>query len=101
MPVLPNTKMSKNFPKLCISFPISYFCILVKISTKSEQKYQLQMHKNVHKNVNKNMFSFIHMFYVIFQEFYGGQLKQQICYSFTLLISYMAFNPFKIAVQFF
>ena len=33
--------------------------------------------------------------------FYGGQLKQQICYSFTLLISYMVFNPLKMAVQFF
>ena len=40
----------------------------------------------------------------IFMNFYGGQLKQQICYSFTLLInsgliSYMVFNPFKMAVQ--
>ena len=29
--------------------------------------------------------------------FHGGQLKQQIYYSFTLLISYMHFNPFKLA----
>ena len=28
------------------------------------------------------------------------QLKQQICYSFTLLVSYLVFNPFKMAVQF-
>ena len=27
--------------------------------------------------------------------FYDGQLKQQICYSFIQLISYMGFNPFK------
>ena len=30
--------------------------------------------------------------------FYGGQLKQQICYSFTLL-TYMVFNPFKMGVR--
>ena len=34
----------QNFPK----FPISYFYILVKISWKSEQKMQLQMHENLH-----------------------------------------------------
>ena len=28
---------------------------------------------------------------------YGGQLKQQIRYSFTLLISYMVLNQFKIS----
>ena len=33
--------------------------------------------------------------------FYEGQLKQQICYSFTRLISYLDFNPFKMVVQFF
>ena len=33
--------------------------------------------------------------------FNGEQLKQQICYSFTLLISYMVLNPFKMAVQFY
>ena len=36
-----------------------------------------------------------------FMSFYGGQLKQQICYSFTLLISYMVFNPFEMAAQLF
>ena len=36
-----------------------------------------------------------------FMSFYGGQLKQQICYSFTLLISYTVFNPFKMASIFF
>ena len=36
----------------------------------------------------------------IFMSFYEGQLKLQICYSFTLLISYMVFNPFKMVVQF-
>ena len=29
------------------------------------------------------------------------QSKQQICDSFTLLISYMLFNPFKMVVQLF
>ena len=52
---------------------------------------KLQMHENLHKNVNENTFSH---FYAIFHEF----LKQQICYSFTLLISCMVFNPFKMAV---
>ena len=36
----------------------------------------------------------------IFMSFYGGQLKQHICYSFILLISYIVFNPFEMAVQF-
>ena len=31
----------------------------------------------------------------IFMSFYDGKLKQQICYSFTLLIPYMFFNPFN------
>ena len=35
-----------------------------------------------------------------FMSVYGGQLKQQISYNFTLLISYMVFNPFNMAVQF-
>ena len=34
-----------------------------------------------------------------FMSFYDGQLNQQTCYSFTLLICYMVFNP--VAVQFF
>ena len=33
--------------------------------------------------------------------FHEGQLKQQICYRFSLLISYMLFNPLKMAVQLF
>ena len=36
-----------------------------------------------------------------FMSFNGEQLKQQICYSFTLLISYMVLNQFKMAVQFY
>ena len=56
------------------------------------------MHENLHKNVN----DFIHIFKQIFMhEFNEVQLKQQICYSVTLLISYMVFNLFKMAVQFF
>ena len=34
-----------------------------------------------------------------FLSFYEGQLKQQICYSFILLISHMAFNPFKMVAS--
>ena len=56
------------------------------------------MHENLHKNVNENMFSFT--FYAIFHEFLKWAIKQQICYSFTLLISYIVFNPFKMANQF-
>ena len=42
----------------------------------------------------------------IFMSLYKGQLKQQVCYSFTLLISYIFFihvffNQFKMAVHFF
>ena len=52
------------------------------------------MHENLRQNVNEHMFS--SHFYANFQEFYHVykvQLKQ--------LISYMIFNPFKIAVQLF
>ena len=56
----------------------------IKIRTKLPK---LQMHENLHKNVNENTFSFT--FYANFHEFYGGQLEQQISYSFALLISYM------------
>ena len=59
--------------------------ILMKIRTRMPN---LQMHENLHKNVNEN----------IFMSFYVGQLKQQICYSFKLLISDMVF---KMVVQFF
>ena len=52
-----------------------------KIRTKIAK---LQIHENLHKNVNENMFSFT--FYANFREFHEGQLKQQICYSFILLI---------------
>ena len=41
---------------------------------------KLQMHENK-PNVH------IHIFIQIFMKFYEVQLKQQICYSFTLLIS--------------
>ena len=44
---------------------------------------------------------FIHIFMQIFTSFSDGPLKQQICYSFTLLISSMVYNPFKMVVQFF
>ena len=48
---------------------------------------KLQMHEKLQKNVNEYMFSFTFLMQ-IFMSFYDGQLKQQICYSFTLLISY-------------
>ena len=41
------------------------------------------MHENLHKHVNENVF--IHIFMQMFMSFYEGQLKQQICNSFTLL----------------
>ena len=53
---------------------------LVKISWKSDKKIpKLQMHENLHKN---------HILMQIFMSFFGGQLNQQICYSFTLLIQF-------------
>ena len=87
------SKMSKNLPKMLYSIP--KFLVLhfgencTKIWTKIAK---LQMHENLHKNVN---------FYANFHEFYEEQLMLQICYILTLLISYMVFNPFKMAVQFF
>ena len=36
---------------------------------------------------------------IIFISLYDGQSKQQICYRFQLLISYMVFNPSKMAIQ--
>ena len=56
------------------------------------------MYENLHKNVNENMFSFT--FLCNFHELLLS-LEQEICYSFTLLISFIVFNPFKMAVQFF
>ena len=55
------------------------------------------MHENFHNNLNENIFSFTFLcnFFLIF---YGGQLKQQICYSFTLIISYMVFNSGPVLV---
>ena len=44
----------------------------------------LQTYENLHKNVNEHSH-----FYAIFHEFYEEQLKQQICYSFILLISHI------------
>ena len=49
---------------------------------------KLQMFENLHKNVNENMFSFT-FFMQIFTSFSNGPLNQKICYSFTLLISYI------------
>ena len=44
---------------------------------------------------------FIHIFMQIIMNFYDGQLKQQICYNFTLFISYMIFYLVKMVDQFF
>ena len=43
----------------------------------------------------------MHIFLQIFMSFYDVQLKQQICYSFILLISCMVFSLIKMAVQYF
>ena len=51
--------------------------------------------KNCIKNVNENMTVFIHIFMHIFTSFY------EICFSFALLISYMVFIPFNMAILFF
>ena len=51
---------------------------------------KLQMHEKLDKNVNENIFSFT--FLCFFMSLYGGQLKQQTCYSFAQLISYRVFN---------
>ena len=56
---------------------------------------KLQMNENLYKNVNENMFSFTFLF-KISTSFSDGPLKQQICYSFTLQISYMFYNPFEL-----
>ena len=64
----------------------------MKIRTKIAK---LQMHENVHKNVRENMFLFT------FLCKFSWVFMMGICYSFTLLISYMVFNLFKMAVQFF
>ena len=37
---------------------------------------------------------FIHIFMQIFKSFCCGQLKQHICYSFMLLVSYMVIQLF-------
>ena len=58
------------------------------------------MHENLHKNVNENMFSFTFSMQ-FFMSLHGGQLKQQIYYSFYTTNLYMVFIPFKIVVQFF
>ena len=61
---------------------------------------KLQMHENLHKNVNENMFSYTFLCNFSWIFMLGNFKKQQKCYSFTLLISFMVFNPFKMAVQF-
>ena len=50
------------------------------------------MHENLRKNVNENMFSFTFLCKFLWVFMKG------IWYSFTLLISYMVLNPFKMAV---
>ena len=93
-------KIEQKLPKMV--FIIPNFTILqfgenfMKIRTEIAK---LQMHEFCIKCQGK--YVFIHIFMQIFISFYDGQLKQQICYSFMLLISFMVFNPFKIAIQFF
>ena len=71
---LPNTKTSKHFPKWCISFPISLFYVLAKISWKSEQKYQSYIcMKFCIKMWTKTCFR-SHL-YADFHEFLGWEIK--------------------------
>ena len=92
-------KNEQKLPKMV--YIISNYLVLhfgenfMKIRTKI---LKLQMHENLHKNVNKTCFR--SHFYAIFHEILKGQLKLQICYSFTPLISCVVFNPFKIAIHF-
>ena len=51
------------------------------------------MFENLHKNVNENM--------QIFTSYPDGPLSKQICYSLTLLIAFLVYNPFKMVVQLF
>ena len=43
--------------------------------------------------------SFHSPFYANFHEFYEGQFKKQICYTYILLISHMVFNLFKMVTS--
>ena len=78
-------KNEQKLPKMVYIIP--NFLVLhfgesfMKIRTKIAK---LQIHENLHKNVNEKMFSFTSL--CKFYEFYEGQLKQQIFYSFILLI---------------
>ena len=56
----------------------------MKIGTKIPK---IQMYENLHRNVNENMFSFT--FLCKFSQVF----PKQICYSFTLLVSNMIYNP--------
>ena len=77
-------KNEQKLPKMV--FIIPNFLVLhfgenfMKITTKIAK---LQMHENLHKNVNENMISFTFLYKL------SWVLKQQICYSFTRLISYI------------
>ena len=79
---LPNSKISKK--SIIPNFLVPLFGEnFMKISTKIPK---LQMHEILHENMNGNCFH--SHFYANFMRFYDGQFKQQICYSFTLLIPY-------------
>ena len=55
------------------------------------------MHEILHKNAIEKVLS-LHFYASLYD---GSWAIEQICYSFTLLISYMFVNPFKMAVWFF
>ena len=93
-------KNKQKLPKMVYIIPNCLILLFgddcMKIWTKIAK---LQMHENVLKKWEwKHVF--IHIFMQIFMSLYEGQWKQQTCYSFTLLISYVVFNPFQMAVQF-
>ena len=56
-----------------------------------KESYQTNKIKQMHENLNKNVNENIHIFMQFFMSLYEGQVKQQTCYSFTLLISYNGF----------
>ena len=94
-------KNEQNLPKMVYIIP-HFFLVLhfgenfLKIRTKIAK---IQIHENLHKNLNENMFSFT--FLCIFHEFDECQSKQQICYSFILLISiYFDGSPISILPNF-
>ena len=92
-----NSKLSKNFPKWCISFPISEFYKLVKFLWNSEQRYQsYRCMKICLKMWMKTCFH--SHFYANFHEFLWWAIKATIMLQlYTAYFLRICFNPFNIA----